>query len=305
MGDSIYHKQAELLLRILPSVMREDVFALKGGTAINFFWRDYPRLSVDIDLAYIKIQDRDSTLKDINDRLLKVDERIKRIYPGAYIQQKKENKLTHALIVRAKDVTVKIEANFNLRGSVFESVNKKLSTKAEKEFALSVSARTLSFEDLYGGKICAALDRQHPRDLFDIKLLLENEGLTDKIREAFIVYLISHGRPMVELLNPGLLDIAQVYKNEFVDMPTEPVELDDLLNARTELIKQIKGSLTADEITFILSVKNKQPQWELLGLAGIEDLPGVKYKLMNLERMDPEKHMKAYEKLERYFTNKN
>ena len=76
MPDNIYHKQAEMLLRILPSVMREEVFALKGGTAINFFWRNYQRLSVDIDLAYVKIQDRDSTLKEINDRLLKTDNMI-------------------------------------------------------------------------------------------------------------------------------------------------------------------------------------------------------------------------------------
>ena len=212
MPDNIYYKQAELLLRILPLAMREDVFALKGGTAINFFWRDYPRLSVDIDLAYIKLQDRDITLKDINDRLLKIDERIKRIYPDSYIQQKHDNNLIYALIVRSRDATVKIEANFNIRGSAFESVNRKLSPKAEKEFELSVSARTLSFEDLYGGKICAALDRQHPRDLFDVKLLFEVEGLTDKIRKAFIVYLISHGRPMVELLNPSLKDIDAEFK---------------------------------------------------------------------------------------------
>ena len=300
MPDNIYHKQAELLLRILPSVMREDVFALKGGTAINFFWRDYPRLSVDIDLAYLPLKERDLSLLDISDRLASIEARIQRIFPDAYIQQKQDNKLIYALIVRVKDATVKIEANFNMRGSVYESVKMKLCDKAEKEFELSLSVTTLSFEDLYGGKICAALDRQHPRDLFDIKLLFDNEGLADKIRKAFIVYLISHGRPIVELLNPSLKDIKADYENDFAGMTAVPVNLNDLVNARNQLIKRIKESLTENEIKFLLSVKNKEPQWELLELEGIEDLPGIKYKLMNLNKMNPEKHKQAYEKLERY-----
>jgi len=193
-----------------------------------------------------------------------------------------------------------LEVNFNMRGSVYESVKKKLCYKAEKEFELSLSVTTLSFEDLYGGKICAALDRQHPRDLFDIKLLFDNEGLTDKIRKAFIVYLISHGRPMIELLNPGLKDIKADFENDFAGMTAEPVNLDDLINTRLELIKRIKESLTKDEVKFILSVKNKEPEWGLLELEGIGNLPGVKYKLMNLNKMEPKKHKLAYEKLKKY-----
>ncbi len=61
----------------------------------------------------------------------------------------------------------------------------------------------LSFADLYGGKICAALDRQHPRDLFDIKLLSEARGLNEEVSQAFVIYLASHNRPMSELLSPN------------------------------------------------------------------------------------------------------
>ncbi|OGU72113.1 MAG: hypothetical protein A2V93_06005 [Ignavibacteria bacterium RBG_16_34_14] len=302
MLDNIYQKQAELLLRILPSVMREDVFALKGGTAINFFWRDYPRLSVDIDLAYLIVQDRGLSLVDINNRLASIEDRIKRIFPGIQTRQKQDakSKLIYGLIIRDKDATVKIEANTVIRGIVYPPVRKRLCTKAEEIFELTLSATTLSFEDLYGGKICAALDRQHPRDLFDIKLLFNNEGLTDNIRKAFIVYLISHARPMVELLNPGLKDIKQIFENEFAGMTTEEVKLYDVTDVRTELIKKIKRFLTEDEIKFLLSFKNRKPEWKLLGIEGIEDLPAVKWKLMNLGKMKPEKHKQAYEKLEGY-----
>ncbi len=302
MPDNVYQRQAELLLRILPYVMREDVFALKGGTAINFFWRDYPRLSVDIDLTYLKVQERDLSLLDINDRLASIEARIERIFPGIHTNQKQDakSKLIYGLIIRDKDATVKIEANTVIRGSVYPSVKKRLCAKAEEIFELTMSVNTLSFEDLYGGKICAALDRQHPRDLFDIKLLFDNEGLTDNIRKAFIVYLISHDRPMVELLNPGLKDIKQIFENEFAGMTTDEAKLNDLIDVRTELIKKIKTSLIEDEIKFLLSFKNRKPEWELLGIKGIENLPAVKWKLMNLGKMKPEKHKQAYEKLERY-----
>ena len=302
MPDNIYQKQAELLLRILPSVMREDVFALKGGTAINFFWRDYPRLSVDIDLTYLPIKERDISLIDISDRLASIEARIQRIIPTASIQQKLENdtQLIVGLMVRDKEATVKVEANYNLRGVVYAPVKRKLSDKAEKEFELSMSVTSLSFEDLYGGKMVAALDRQHPRDLFDIKLLLENEGLTDQTVKAFIVYLISHNRSLMEVLDPGLQDIKNIFESDFFGMTADSVKLDDLLDARAELIKNIKESLTEDEIKFLLSWKNKRPEWKLLGIEGIENMPAVKRRLMNLEGLNPEKHKVAYNKLKEY-----
>jgi len=73
MAREPYAAQVALLVRILPLVLAEEVFALKGGTALNLFYRDLPRLSVDIDLAYLPIKDRTESLVDINaamDRLV-------------------------------------------------------------------------------------------------------------------------------------------------------------------------------------------------------------------------------------------
>ena len=69
MINTIYYNQAELLLRILPLIYRQREFALKGGTAINFFFRNLPRLSVDIDLVYLPIEDRATTLQNISNLL--------------------------------------------------------------------------------------------------------------------------------------------------------------------------------------------------------------------------------------------
>ena len=59
-------RQVNLLIRLLPFIAQEDCFALKGGTAINLFVRDLPRLSVDIDLVYLPIEERAQTMKRID-----------------------------------------------------------------------------------------------------------------------------------------------------------------------------------------------------------------------------------------------
>jgi len=175
-----------------------------------------------------------------------------------------------------------------------------LCKKSEDLFGLTFSFLTLSKEDLYGGKICAALDRQHPRDLFDIKILLENGGITENIKKAFIVYLISHSRPMVELLNPNFIDISAIYKNEFSGMTFKEITLDDLLSTRQKLVKLIKDNLSDNDRQFILSVKKGEPQWELFEPGHIKELPAVKWKLANIKRMTIKKHEQAIEKLKIY-----
>jgi len=295
-----YIKQAELLLRTLPHIAREELFALKGGTAINFFWRDFPRMSVDIDLTYLKIKYRELSLVDISNRLINIESGIQRTIPGLRITQKKSDGLINGLLINSTEAVVKVEVNTVIRGTVFPIIKRKLTEKAEERFELTTSVNTLSFEDLYGGKICAALDRQHPRDFFDVKLLFENEGVTEGIVTAFVFYLASHNRPMVELLNPGLQNIEQIYNNEFTGMTADEVKLEDLISVRSDLITRIKKSLTEEQKTFLLSLKNRKPEWELSGIEGIENYPSIRYKLINLQRMNDKKHNLAYDKLKEY-----
>lgn len=302
MLNKIYLKQAEFLLRVLPHINYEEAFALKGGTALNFFWRDFPRLSVDIDLCYTKIQDREPSLIDINDAFTKIETRLKRAFGGIKIQQKKIEGKIIGLILDWNNAVVKIEANTVIRGTIFPVVNKKLCPNAENTFELTTSINTISFEDLYGGKICAALDRQHPRDLFDVKLLLENEGITLGIIKAFVFYLISHDRPMIEILNPRLRDITQTFINEFNGMTSSEIKLNELIAVRKNLIQIVKSSLTEVQKKFLLSFKNRTPEWELSGINGIENYPSVRWKLINLDRMSNEKHTEAYKKLKDYLS---
>lgn len=299
MKDSPYFKQAQLMLRVLPHVATEKHFALKGGTAINLFVRDMPRLSVDIDLTWLPLEPRDAALENIGQALRRIADAIRRTVPGATVQEGRARGMEHAskLAVSTADATIKIEPNLVIRGAVFPNEERELCAPAEELFELSASANTLAVADLYGGKLCAALDRQHPRDLFDVKILLENEGVTDDIRRAFVVYLASHDRPMSELLDPVRKDFRHVYEREFAGMVAEHVEYDELAEVRERLINTIRTTLTENEKKFLLSIKRGQPDWRLMPVASIDQLPAIQWKLMNIRKMKKEKHEQSMDRL--------
>ncbi len=297
-----YLAQVELLLQILPVINKQDCFALKGGTAINLFIRDMPRLSIDIDLTYLPIEPREQFLKNITSALDTLAHNIKEKEKGKYQVNEiftKESKQLSKLIVSNNATKIIIEPNLVLRGSVFECETYELCQRAQNEFLKFFTIKTLSFADLYGGKICAALARQHPRDLFDIKILLENEGLTESVRQAFVVYLASNSRPIHELLNPkpNLQDTRKIFEEAFIGMVVETISYDQLIEVRYKLIELILKSLTANERKFLLSVKSGKPDWQLIPIVGLDKLPGLGWKNLNIAKMDVAKQKIALNKL--------
>ena len=293
-----YSNQAKLVLRILPFLSAFPQFALKGGTAINYFIRPFPRLSVDIDLTWLPLADRQTTLLEISKSLRQLTANIRIRNSDYKIIPKKMTNHTVALRISDGNVVIKVEPNLVIRGAVYEVQIKELVNEAEDELELYASAQCLSIEDLYAGKICAALDRQHPRDLYDIKLLLDNEGITERIRQAFVVYLASHPRPMSELLEPNFKDIAAIYETEFRGMTRVDIPMKQLQTAREQLIKQIRTDLTKNERLFLLSIKQGEPQWDQLPLPGIHELPAIRWKIFNIKKMQATKRKIAEEKLQ-------
>jgi len=294
-----YFLQTQLLIQILPYIAEEPDFALKGGTAINLFIRDLPRLSIDIDLTYLPLKNREETLQSIHHLLSRVAQRIRTKISGSVIQEMRPFGATYVskLSVNHLNTKIIIEPNLILRGSVYPNRIMSLSKETERLFMQAVSMQVMSFADLYGGKICAALDRQHPRDLFDVKILLENEGIAEQTRKAFIVYLISGDRPIHEMLNPNRIDICVLFNEEFKTMNRKEVNYDTLLETRELLIKTIHESLTDTERKFLISVKSGNPEWTLLNIPGVEKLPGIRWKLMNIQKMDIKKREKQLDDL--------
>lgn len=296
-----YKAQVQLLLRVLPLVATESCFALKGGTAINLFVRNMPRLSVDIDLTYLPIESREVSLNGISNALKRIQRRIVSDLKGVRVVADivKGVATPSTLRVAQGEAQIKIEVNLVLRGAVYPATTRDLCVLAQETFESFASISCLSLDDLYGGKICSALDRQHPRDLFDVHLLLQNEGLTEGIRKAFIVYLASHPRPMNELLNPNWKDIHETYERDFVGMTESNVILEDLVSARDELYRRLLTDLTQSERRFLVSMKEGTPDWDALGVPGIENLPGITWKLKNIRAMNVKKREESLNRLKR------
>jgi len=298
--SSAYEKQVSLLLDVLPVVAKETCFALKGGTAINLFVRDMPRLSIDIDLTYLPIASRDETLQAIGIALENIAKSILPVIPQATstkIYTAKDKRL-NKLLIKTSDAQIKIEPNEILRGTVFPISKARLCENGKHYFKRDVvNIPLLSLADLYGGKICAALDRQHPRDLFDVKLLLENEGITEEIRQAFVVYLACHSRPIHELLKPNFLDIRSSFEKEFSGMSLVETTLIELQQIREELVSVVNDALTEKERYFLLSIKQGEPQWDLLPHLDIKMLPALKWKVINTQKMEKKKRQEMLAKL--------
>jgi hypothetical protein len=169
------------------------------------------------------------------------------------------------LTVRHSDAQVKVEVTPVLRGCVYEPEVMTVTPSVEDEFGFA-EARVVSVADLYAGKIVAALDRQHPRDLFDTRELLAAEGISDDLRRAFVVYLISHNRPTHEVLNPSRKDIGHEFERGFLGMTDTPVTLDDLILAREELVDKIVTRMPSEHREFLVSFVRGEPDWALLGI---------------------------------------
>lgn len=294
---SQYYEQVQVLMQVLPIVARQSCFALKGGTAINLFVRDFPRLSVDIDLVYLPMNGREEALQEIAEALDAIANDLESSFPKIdLIKAYKSKRDSLRLTISLSGIQIKVELSPVLRGTVHKPQLMEVSRAVEDEFGY-VMMRVVSMPDLYAGKICAALDRQHPRDLFDVKWLLENEGLPENIRKTLLVYLASHNRPMSELLRPRFKDISGIYAGEFATMAQTEVSLQELLAVRERLVVLIHEGLTDDEKAFLVSFKNRTPDWSLLGLNGVSELPAIQWKQLNLARMPADKHLRALEKL--------
>lgn len=276
----IYDNQVKLLVRVLPEVAKEDCFALKGGTAINLFYRNLPRLSVDIDLSYIYFDDRKTAISNIEDAMERICLNVNKLGIKTEIIGTESKKIVCA----DNFVKIKIEPNYTIRGYAYEPELMRICETAEEKFGF-VKINVVSKQELYGGKICAALDRQHPRDLFDIKELLDNDELTEDIIKGFIVLLLGAGRPLHEMLNPNIIDQSQVFQNEFYGMSDKEFTYNCHTKTLQALIDAVNTSIKADYKDFLLDFVRLQHNFSDIDIPNLDKLPAIKWKVRNLEKL--------------------
>ncbi len=304
-----YKVQADLLLQIIPIIAKEEIFALEGGTAINLFIRDMPRLSVDLDLKYLPIDDRETAIRNITAGLNRIKKDLEKSFKRiTVIFNPTEKGGDLKLNCQLQNAQIKIEVNTITRGHILPVRTSTLNEKVQNIFGKFAQMQVVSDGELYGGKICAALDRQNPRDLFDIKLLLESEGITKEIKLGFIVLLLSHARPIHELLSPHPIDQKDALEKQFSGMSDIPFTYENYMQTRKNLIYEIYSILSERDREFLVSFKMGQPRWELFPLEILKELPAIKWKLQNIHRLileNPEKHAKLLTFLKESFLNES
>lgn len=294
-----YLKQVKLVVEVIQIVATETCFALKGGTAINLFYNNLPRLSVDIDLTYIGFEARNIACQNINMALNRITERLRN---KGYIAKIQGNNIEKKIICTNSETTIKIEPNYIIRGYVEKPEILEVCEKVEDEFGYA-EIQVISKKELYGGKICAALDRQHPRDLFDIKELIKKNEINEELIKGFIAMLLSHDKPLHETLKPNIKNQNEIFEKQFIGMTNKIFTYEQHTETIKCLINLIKIAIVPYKQLLLdfVSLKANLRDFEIENL---ENLPAVKWKLKNLEKLqesNPVKFKEQYDKLASYF----
>jgi len=291
--NTAYIEVVRLLLEASPVVFQQPQFAMKGGTALNLFVQDLPRLSVDIDVVFVDHTASrtealrqigaalEETRKELNRRGLQTESSV-----GALGDESK-------LFLRRGSHSVKVEVNHVFRGTMLPVQARSLTPESRRLFTTEVHVPVLATDELYGSKLVAALHRQHPRDLFDVHCMFGTGGITDEMVECFVGYLAGHHRPLHEVLASRDHDLTSTYENEFKGMARMPISLEALVASRDRLRQELDARLTANHRAFMLGLVAGEPDWNLMRCGHLRELPAIRWKLQNLaklRRTSPQKY---------------
>jgi Nucleotidyl transferase AbiEii toxin, Type IV TA system len=280
-----YVETVRLLLAIAPAVFASGRFAMKGGTALNLFVQEMPRLSVDIDLVFVDHHaDRPSALQTIGQELALVQSALAAKGYRAHLPANAAGDDVK-LVVSNEATQVKVEVNIVFRGTVLPVESRPLVASAQDLFTTDLTVPVLATAELYGSKLVAAMDRQHPRDMFDVMHMLDHFGWQASIIDCFVAYLAGHNRPVHEVLFPKAKPLALAFTNEFAGMTRDVVELDALTRVQARMLEELPRQLTAAHREFLLTMVQGKPAWERLPMQHLHELPAIKWKLANFAQL--------------------
>jgi len=293
--NKLYEQQVELLLKIIPVLSGIESFAIHGGTAINLYVLDLPRYSVDIDVTYTPVKLREESLVEIRKNLSIIKEKVKALIPGVIVTEK-----PNKIYCNRKGIIVKVEVSGTKRGLIEPHSIIPLCKAAQQQFETFNKARIVSISQLYGGKIMAALDRQHPRDLFDINLMFNFIHDFEQVKKGFFYCLLGGDRPIVESLAPNRTDQSETLVKQFSGMTDVPFSYEDYENTRERLIEFINANLTRRDKDFLIDFEAGNPLSGYVEYQEFLKFPSVQWKQLNIDKLkadNPMKHEQGVEKL--------
>ena len=250
-----------------------------------------------MDLTYIPLGSRKEGLAEIDKKLATISQQLQRALPNINIRP-----VPNKLLCTLGRSTVKIEVNGIKRGIIGPTIEMPLCDKAQEEFGMYCKARIVPVEQLYGGKIAAALSRQHPRDLFDYNYM-ETDKI-DGLKRGLMFALLGSDRPFIESLSPNNINQQEALENQFRGMTDIPFTYENYENARKQLIAFINSLLNEEDKAFLVSFEEGNPQWEKSAYSDFRDFPSIQWKLLNVTKLktqNPGKHKQEVERLKSSF----
>jgi predicted nucleotidyltransferase component of viral defense system len=189
-------------------------------------------------------------------RSIEIENDVEKAVPGISITRVPHNEGEDVkLNCQMPTAHLKIEVNTITRGFIMPVRMMPIADIVQTQYKKFAAINVVAHGELFGGKICAALARQHPRDLFDVYHLFQNEGFSEEIKLGFMMFLLSHFRPMSELIDPHLSDQRQTFETQFSGMTVTPFFYEHFEGTRLRLISEVNKSLTDTDKKFLLSFK--------------------------------------------------
>ena len=265
-----------------------------------------PRLSVDIDVVFTDhTLNREDALRAIAADLEAAKSAISAMGFRARVPTAKRGENVK-LLVEGHGQQIKVEVNFVLRGTVLPVTRRPLVPRAQEIFTTDITLPVLDLPELYGGKLVAAMDRQHPRDMFDVLHMLEHFGWQSPSVDCFVAYLAGHNRPVHEVLFPNRLPLEPAFSSEFSGLTVDEVALETLEQTQSRLIDELPRALTSRHREFLLSLVSAEPAWDLMPFANLQHLPAPQWKLINLrtlKKRNPGRFSAQHDELASRFAN--
>ncbi len=279
-------EQVRLLGLVAPFVAAETCFALKGGTALNVFWYDLPRLSVDLDLVFLPRLGRRDFLEQCGEALNRIQAGLAETVSGLHVDTKPlpGSSEPGTLFIHREGVSVKVEVNAVHRESLYAPSWRDVSPNAQPVFG-PTRLQLLSFPETCAGKFNAALDRQHPRDLFDVGVILDSEGVGEEVRIAFVVNLLTQSRPFAHTLNPVIREPEAHLLSDLREMTEHVVDVDALVRNLVDLKYDLCDRMPPHHREFLSSFTLGHPDWSLLEVPQVDEMPAVRWRLQQMESL--------------------
>ncbi|MDH6147244.1 hypothetical protein OKW46_001166 [Paraburkholderia sp. WSM4179] len=189
------------------------------------------------------------------------------------------------LTVASADTQIKVEVNYVFRGTQTPTIMRTVVPRAQHMFRVDFEVPTLADAELYGSKLIAALDRQHPRDIFDVQRMHDTYGLRGDFVAAFVGYLAGHNRPVHEVLFAKPHSLAHEYEAGFVGMTVDEVSLEQLEAVQARLHHDLPRALTPKHRKFLLSLVSLEPDWALMPYDHLRDMSAIRWNLEKLRKV--------------------